>query len=84
MEETVAMSTDEDNPDVAEYVRRHAPEFDEKEVVAFMNEHDKPEHEKGFHVEWAVRALRERREDEQRDGPSVDQIVHEMRRHNAR
>jgi hypothetical protein len=53
-------------------------------AVALMNEHDKPEYEKGFHVEWAVRALRERREDEQRDGPSVDQIVYEMRRHDAR
>jgi hypothetical protein len=62
------MSRDHGEPDVAEYVSRHAPELNEKEVVAFLNQHDKPEQERGFHVEWAVRALRERREGEQRGG----------------
>jgi hypothetical protein len=84
VEETVAMSRDHGEPDVADYVSRHAPELNEKEVVAFMNQHDKPEHEKGSHVEWAVRALRERRESERRDGPSIDQVTTEMRRHDAR
>ncbi len=78
------MSRDQDEPEVADYLSRHASELDENEVVAFMNEHDKPEQEKGFHVEWAVRALRERREGKHRDGPSIDQIVDEMRRHDAR
>ena len=78
------MSTNRSEPDVADYVRLHAPELDVNEVVAFMNQHDKPEQEKGFHVEWAVRALRERREAQQHEGPSIDQIATEMRRHDAR
>lgn len=77
------MSNDHDRPEVAEYLRLHAPELDEHDVRAFMNQHDKPEQEKGSHIEWAVRALHERRADE-RDGPSIDQIVTEMRRHDAR
>jgi hypothetical protein len=84
MEETVMMSSDHGEPDVADYVSLHAPDLDEEEVVACMNQHDKPEHENGSHVEWAVRALCQRREDEQREGPSIDQIVNEMRRHDAR
>jgi hypothetical protein len=47
-----------------------------------MNQHDKPENEKGFHVEWAVRALRERRTAE-RTGPSIDRVAEAMRRHDA-
>ena len=78
------MSSDPGEAKVADYVRLDASELDLKEVVAFMKQHDKPEHEKGFHVEWAVRALRERREAERRDGPSIDQIATEMRRHDAR
>jgi len=84
MEETVAMNEGQDEPDVADYLGRHAPELDREDVMAFMKEHDKPEHEKGFHTEWAVRALRERREGRHRDGPSIDQIVDAMRRHDAR
>lgn len=79
----MAVSPDDREPDVADYVRLHAPELDLNEVVGFMNQHDKPADEKGFHVEWAVRALRERREGE-RDGPSVNKVVDEMRRHDAR
>jgi hypothetical protein len=78
------MSSDPAEPKVPDYVRLHAPELDVNEVTAFMNQHDKPEHEKGFHVEWAVRAVRERREPERRDGPSIDQIANEMRRHDGR
>ena len=79
------MSTDanEDEPQVDDYVRRNAPELDLSEVAAFMNQHDKPEHEKGFHVEWAVRALRERRAPE-RKGPSIDRVTDAMRRHDTR
>jgi hypothetical protein len=77
------MSADDREPDVADYVRQNAPELDLDEVAAFMSQHDKPEEEKGFHVEWAVRALRDRRQGDQRDGPSINKIVDEMRRHDA-
>jgi hypothetical protein len=77
------MSGNPSEPQVGDYVRRNAPELDVNEVVAFMNQHDKPENEKGFHVEWAVRALRERRAVE-REGPSIDRVAEALRRHDAR
>jgi hypothetical protein len=76
------MSGNASEPQVDDYVRRNAPELDVSEVVAFMNQHDEPENEKGFHVEWAVRALRERRAAE-RTGPSIDSVADAMRGHDA-
>jgi hypothetical protein len=76
------MSADANEPQLDDYVRRNAPDLDVNEVAAFMNQHDKPESEKGFHVEWAVRALRERRAP-QRKGPSVDRVADAMRRHDS-
>ena len=77
------MSGDSSEPQADDYVRRHAPELDVDDVVTFMNRHDKPEHEKGFHVEWAVRALRGQRAAEQSAAPSIDRVADAMRRHDA-
>jgi len=76
------MSADASEPQADDYVRSNAPELDVNEVVAFMNQHDKPTNEKGFHVEWAVRALRERRAAD-RDGPSIDRVADALRRRDA-
>jgi hypothetical protein len=77
------MSAEASEPQVGDYVRRNAPELDVDEVAAFMNQYDKPEGEKGVHVEWAVRALRARRTAE-RAGPSIDRVTEAMRRHDTR
>lgn len=65
---------------VAEYVRDNAPELDPKEVTDFLAEHAKPEDEPGSHIEWAVRLLRQRGENEHGDGLSVDRVANELRR----
>lgn len=77
------MSEDASEPQVNDYVRRNAPELDVNDVVAFLNQHDKPADEKGLRVEWAVRTLRERRAAE-REGPSIDRVADAMRRRDAR
>jgi hypothetical protein len=77
------MSEDASEHQVNDYVRRNAPELDVDDVVAFLNQRDKPADEKGFRVEWAVRALRERRAAE-REGPSIDRVADAMRRRDAR
>ncbi|MFZ0089910.1 MAG: hypothetical protein WAL63_10410 [Solirubrobacteraceae bacterium] len=68
------------DPELAEYVSDHAPELDPGEVAEFMEQHPKPDHEPGAHVEWAVRVLRSRGEGEFGDGLPVDQVVREIRR----
>ncbi len=65
---------------VADYVRDHAPELDPKHVSAFLTEHPKPNDEPGSHIEWAVRVLRQRGENEVGDGLSVDAVANELRR----
>jgi hypothetical protein len=66
--------------EVAEYVSEHAPELDPAHVTVFMREHDKPNGERGSHVAWAVRVMRERAEGEVGEGLPVDRVVNEMRR----
>jgi hypothetical protein len=80
--ETLPISANPSEPQPTDYVRDHAPDLDVNEVIAFMNQHDMPEDEKGHHVEWAIRSLRERRAAD-RPGPSVDRIASEMRRHDT-
>jgi hypothetical protein len=65
---------------VADYVRDNAPELDPKNVSAFMAEHAKPDDQPGSHIEWAVRVLRQRGENEVGDGLSVDAVANELRR----
>jgi hypothetical protein len=74
---------DLDEEHVTDYVGEHTPELDPKDVVAFMREHDKPDDEKGSHVAWAVRLLRQRGESETGAGLSVDRVADELRRHDA-
>lgn len=66
-------------PEVAEYVREHAPELDPAEVAAFMREHPRPADETDSHVAWAVRVLREQGEGEVGEGLPVDRVVDEIR-----
>jgi hypothetical protein len=68
------------NREVTEYVAEHAPELDPAHVTVFMREHDKPDDERGSHVAWAVRVMRERSEGEVGEGLPVDRVVNEMRR----
>ena len=68
------------NREVTDYVAEHAPELDPAEVSAFMAEHDKPHDERGSHVAWAVRVMRERQEGEVGEGLPVDRVMREMRR----
>ncbi len=65
---------------VAEYVQENAPELDPDDVSQFLAEHPKPDDEPGSHVEWAVRVLRQRGENETGDGLSVDRVADELRR----
>jgi hypothetical protein len=65
---------------VAEYVRDNAPELNPKEVGEFLAEHAKPDNEPGAHIEWAVRVLRQRGENEVGDGLSVERVADELRR----
>jgi hypothetical protein len=66
--------------EVANFVAEHAPELDDAEVSAFMQEHAKPADEPGSHVAWAVRVMRERGEGEVGEGLPVDRVVSELRR----
>lgn len=66
--------------EITEFVRDNAPEVDPKDVSAFLAEHPKPEEEPGSHIEWAVRVLRQRTENEHGDGLSVDRVADELRR----
>jgi len=66
--------------EVSEFVAEHAPELDPAEVTAFMRKHDKPDDERGSHVAWACRVMRERGEGEVGEGLPVDRVVNEMRR----
>ena len=65
---------------LVEAVREFAPELDPAEVADFMAEHPLPDGERGTHVEWAVRILRERGDGEAGDRPSVARVADEMRR----
>lgn len=67
------------DPAVAEYVGEHAPELDPADVAAFMADHPKPGDERGPHVAWAVRVMREVGEGEVGDGLAVDRVVSEIR-----
>jgi hypothetical protein len=75
-EEAVEMTEER----IAEYVRDNAPELDPKDVSEFLAEHAKPEDEPSSHIEWAVRVLRQRVENEHGDGLSVDRVADELRR----
>lgn len=66
--------------EVAEYVADNAPELDPKNVSEFLSEHARPDDEPGTHIEWAVRVLRQRGENETGDGLSVDRVADELRR----
>jgi len=59
---------------IADYVREHTPELDPKDVIEFMREHAKPTSEPGTPIEWAVRLLRQRGENELGDGPPVERV----------
>lgn len=77
------MTSSEDHTsaqDVLEYVRRHAPELDSRDVEAFMAEHPRPADETDSHLAWAVRVLRDRGEGEHGAGLPVDRVMDEMRR----
>jgi hypothetical protein len=76
------MSDEKPQPsrEVTDFVAEHAPELDPAEVAAFMRRHDKPDDERGPHVAWAVRVMRERGEREVGEGLPVDRVVNEMRR----
>jgi hypothetical protein len=66
--------------EVTEFVAEHAPELDPAEVTAFMRKHDKPDDERGSHVAWACRVMREREEGQVGGGLPVQRVVNEMRR----
>jgi hypothetical protein len=74
------MSDDE----VRNYVEKHAPELDPDEVDEFMTEHEKPTSEPGTPLEWATALLRRRKADRVEEGPSLDIVEQEMRRHDER
>jgi hypothetical protein len=66
--------------EVTDFVAEHAPELDHAAVAAFMRRHDKPHDERGSHISWAVRVMRERQESEFGEGLPVDRVMNEMRR----
>ncbi len=65
---------------ITEYVGEHAPELDPHDVAAFMTEHAKPDDQPGSQIAWAVAVLRQRRENQRGDGPSVGRVADELRR----
>jgi len=66
------------------YVEENAPELDPGEVRKFIESNEKPSSEPGTEIEWATRTLRARRQDEQPDGPPLEMVEEEMRRHDER
>jgi hypothetical protein len=74
------MSDDE----VRNYVEKHAPELDPDEVARFIAENEKPTSEPGTPLEWATALLRRRNAGRDEEGPSIDVVAEEMRRHDER
>jgi hypothetical protein len=64
------------------YVDEHAPDIEPHDVRKFIAGNEKPTSEPGTHVEWAVKQLRRHKEtDEDEEGPSLEIVEEEMRRH---
>jgi hypothetical protein len=70
--------------EIDDYVREHAPELDAGEVREFMERNEKPVSEPGTEIEWATRLVRGRRGEEVEEGPSLEMVEEEMRRHDER